>query len=104
MDCIKCGTENLRDYPVCDNCAETAHFSYRNDCRCRQCQEEYMPNILSFDEDLHAARNGYGVDDNEELWGMPPAYSDEEIAAMAAMMAWSEAMLSEIGRQLIDEE
>ena len=33
IECIKCGRENLRDYPVCSHC-EWVHFTNRNDCRC----------------------------------------------------------------------
>jgi len=33
ISCIKCGRENLRDYPVCTRC-EWVHFTDRADCRC----------------------------------------------------------------------
>ena len=32
--CTNCGTENLRDYPVCVNCETKCHFTHRDDCRC----------------------------------------------------------------------
>ena len=43
MDCVKCGSDNLTtDYPVCPTCAATAHFTYRNDCRCDECAEKII--------------------------------------------------------------
>ncbi len=34
MDCIRCQSENPRDYPVCSTCEPHCHFEYRADCRC----------------------------------------------------------------------
>jgi hypothetical protein len=36
-DCIRCGADNLTDYPVCPSCAQVAHFPHRDDCR--HCEE-----------------------------------------------------------------
>ena len=30
--CPRCGDDNLTDYPVCDTCATTAHFTHRATC------------------------------------------------------------------------
>lgn len=47
-----------------------------------------MPAIEHFDEDLHAARNGYGDNENGlDLFGMPEPYTYDELLDMAATMA-----------------
>lgn len=38
-DCIRCGADNLTDYPVCDTCATTAHFTHRE--RCIHCERKH---------------------------------------------------------------
>ncbi len=38
--CLKCGADNLRNYPVCRACEPTAHFAFRaktGGCRCLGC-------------------------------------------------------------------
>ena len=30
--CLRCGADNLTDYPVCDTCATVAHFTHRDQC------------------------------------------------------------------------
>lgn len=47
-----------------------------------------MPVIEHFDEDAHAASNGYGDDeDGLDLFGMPEPYTYDELLDMAATMA-----------------
>ena len=37
--CLRCGNDNLTDYPVCDTCATVAHFTHRE--RCLHCERKH---------------------------------------------------------------
>lgn len=39
MMCLSCDNEVTRDYPVCQDCETTAHFTHRP-CRCARCEDE----------------------------------------------------------------
>ena len=43
-ECLRCGDDNLTDYPVCPSCAKIAHFPHRDHCihcnqECGECGE-----------------------------------------------------------------
>jgi len=38
MNCLNCQSDNIRDYPVCQTCEPTCHFTNPNrDCLCDEC-------------------------------------------------------------------
>ena len=68
-NCIRCGSENLADYPVCGPCSHEAHFPHRTDCaHCAWVQwldeqEPAQPPCPECDgtgEISHGVRRGYG--------------------------------------------
>ena len=62
-----------------------------------------MPAIEYFDEDRHAERNGYGDDEEDDLWDMPPAYTYGEIMDMAATMELTDAQQEELYNAAVND-
>jgi len=42
----KCSNDLLTDYPVCAECAKTAHFPHRAVCLCNACTEAPVAEIV----------------------------------------------------------
>ena len=64
MDCLRCQSENLRDYPVCSTCEPHCHFQHRADCRClvnADCEARRMQAGQLTETDHHRAVIGGGL-------------------------------------------
>ncbi len=62
-----------------------------------------MPAIECFDEDAHAARNGYGDDEDDlDLFGMPESYTYDELMDMAATMELTDEQEFEFYSAIVD--
>ena len=40
MICLNCENEVMRDYPLCNDCEGSRHFTNRADCRCGACERD----------------------------------------------------------------